>query len=384
MVDFSLSEEQELIQETARSFSGELRERLRAIEEAGCLPDDVLGIYAELGLAAIDLPEAVGGAALGSLTTCLAIEELAAGDLGAAYALPGFSPAARLVSALGSDATQASVLGKYLESPTWQGATAWNDGVEAVTATRCAEGYRLSGTKVGVERAREAGYFVVRAQIDDQAQLFVVGAGSKGLQVGEKRWKLGLLATPNADVSFADVVVSEEALLSDDADALLNAWFRIAVQTAAMQLGVARASHAYALQYTQERTAFGKPVAHFQAVAFMLADAAMLVDAARWSVWRAAWALDHGRDDAAEAVGQAVVNAYEIATRIVDDGVQLLGGAGYVFDHPVEKWMRDQKALSVTGVTPEAAEDLLTRCLLGESTAGDDLVASGAGQTALL
>ena len=180
------------------------------------------------------------------------------------------------------------------------------------------------------------------------------------------------------------MTVGAADVLSDDDAALGRAWLSVAVQNAAMHLGVARASHAYALQYTQERIAFGKPVAHFQAVAFMLADAAMLVDAARWSIWRGAWALDGGRDDAPRAVGEALVNAYEIATRLVDDGVQLLGGAGYVFDHPVEKWMRDQKTLSLSGVTPEAAEDLLTSCLLGESWTAGDLVAGVDAQAGLL
>ena len=382
MVDFSLSEEQELIQETARSFAAALRERLREAEEARKLPDDLLAGYAELGLAAIDLPEVVGGANLGLATNCLAIEELAAGDLGCAYSLPGFEPALRLVRALGSAAQQQSFLSPYVETPGWQGAVAWHG--EPVTATAEGGGWILEGTKRAVERAPVAGYLVVRAAVGDGARLFLVPTDADGVEIDAPRWKLGLLATTCADVRFDGVKVGGDAVLAHDDDALGAAWLSVAVQTAAMHLGVARASHAYALQYTQERTAFGKPVAHFQAVAFMLADAAMLVDAARWSVWRAAWALDAGRPDAAVAVGQALVNAYEIATRIVDDGVQLLGGAGYVFDHPVEKWMRDQKTLTVTGVTPEAAEDLLTSCLLGESWTGEDLVAGADAQAGLL
>jgi alkylation response protein AidB-like acyl-CoA dehydrogenase len=383
MVDFSLSEEQELIQETARSFGASLREGLRDFEESGAVSADVMRSYCDLGLAAIDLPESVDGANLGLLTQVLAIEELAFSDLGSAYGLPGFEPAVRLVRALGDNPQHKQFLGPYLTSPGWLGAVAWHDGDDTVEAVASGDGWTLRGQKLAVERAPVAGFYVVRARTGEGDRLFVVAAGAEGITVGERRWKLGLLATACADVVF-DVEVGAGALLRDDDDALRKAWLSVAVQTAAMHLGVARAAHAYALQYTQERVAFGKPVAHFQAVAFMLADEAMLVDAARWSIWRGAWALDGDKADAAQAVGHALVNAYEIATRLVDDGVQLLGGAGYVFDHPVEKWMRDQKTLSLTGVTPEAAEDLLTAVLLGESWTGEDLVAGAEAQAGLL
>jgi hypothetical protein len=145
------------------------------------------------------------------------------------------------------------------------------------------------------------------------------------------------------------------AAASDPVAAMRRMWARIGVTTAARQVGLARASFENALAYTQERVAFGKPVAHFQAVSFNLADMAMLVDAARWMVWRAAVELDAGKKGAVTAAFAAAAHANQLAWRVADDGVQLLGGAGFVQDYPAEKWMRDSKALALCGPSDELA-----------------------------
>jgi alkylation response protein AidB-like acyl-CoA dehydrogenase len=127
-------------------------------------------------------------------------------------------------------------------------------------------------------------------------------------------------------------------------------FLRGSLMNAARQVGLARASYEFALEYTQERKAFGKPVAHFQSIAFTLAEMAMDVDAARWMVWRAAVDLEKGR---AGSLLEAVTHANDCAWRVADNGVQLLGGAGFVQDYPVEKWMRDTKALALYGPPSE-------------------------------
>ena len=142
---------------------------------------------------------------------------------------------------------------------------------------------------------------------------------------------------------------------------------RAMVVNAARQVGLARASYEFALEYTQERKAFGKPVAHFQSIAFALADMAMEVDAARWMVWRAATELDKGTWTSAVA---ALAHANEAAWRVADNGVQLLGGAGYVQDYPVEKWLRDTQALALFGPPSESADLAVAARELGEPLAG--------------
>jgi alkylation response protein AidB-like acyl-CoA dehydrogenase len=134
------------------------------------------------------------------------------------------------------------------------------------------------------------------------------------------------------------------------------------VINAARQVGLARAAYEFALEYTQDRKAFGKPVAHFQSVAFTLADMAMDVEAARWMVWRAATELEKGTWSSTVA---ATAHANEAAWRVADNGVQLLGGAGYVKDYPVEKWLRDTKTLALFAPPSEVAELALAGVELG-------------------
>jgi alkylation response protein AidB-like acyl-CoA dehydrogenase len=140
-------------------------------------------------------------------------------------------------------------------------------------------------------------------------------------------------------------------------------------------VGLARAAYEFALGYTQERRAFGKPVAHFQSVAFTLADMLMDVDAARWMLWRAAAGVDRGKPDLA-AIAAAGVHANEAAWRVADSGVQLLGGAGYVQDYPVEKWLRDTKALALCAPPDALLQQWQARAELGHALDGSALPTS--------
>ncbi len=385
MIDFGLSEDQTLIQQTARQFAREvLRPQLRAVEAAGRLPEAALSSWAAVGLSGLNLPERVGGAALGLLTTALAVEELAVGDVAAAWALPGLEPAAIFVGRLGDAAQQDRWLAPYAERAGWCGATALADDPAAPLTGRAVEGgWRLEGRKIAVERAPLAGYLVVAAALEGRGPSWViVAADAPGVVIEARAWKLGLAATPTAAVRFEGVQI-DAAAVAGQPDALLGAWLDVAIHAAALHLGAARAAHEVALTYTQEREAFGKPVAHFQAVAFALADAAMAIDAGRWMLWRAAAARDSGKLAISEVVG-ALLQCHEAAVRVCDEGVQLLGGAGYIQDHPVEKWMRDQQTLSLCGVTPEAAEEILTRVALGEPVDAGDFGQADGAQAPLL
>jgi alkylation response protein AidB-like acyl-CoA dehydrogenase len=150
---------------------------------------------------------------------------------------------------------------------------------------------------------------------------------------------------------------------------------RAALATAARQVGLARAAYEYALAYTQERHAFGKPVAHFQSIAFTLADMLMDVESARPMVWRAAVELDAGRE-APALVAKAAAHANEAAWRVADNAVQLLGGAGYIQDYPVEKWLRDTKALALFAPPDQLQQLAVAASLLGPVAASDALPSS--------
>jgi acyl-CoA dehydrogenase len=153
-------------------------------------------------------------------------------------------------------------------------------------------------------------------------------------------------------VHFEGCVVKERLSRIENAPRLFG---RMVLTCAARQVGLARAAYEYALAYTQERQAFGKPVAHFQAIAFTLAEMHMDVEAARWMVWRAA-PQSGGEKGALREIAMAGAHANEAAWRVADNAVQLLGGAGFVQDYPVEKWLRDTKALALTAPTEQLSQ----------------------------
>ena len=134
---------------------------------------------------------------------------------------------------------------------------------------------------------------------------------------------------------------------SDTAKGLITMLDRIRTVEAARTLGMARAAAEYAINYGQERVAFGKPIAYFQSIAFLMSDMAIEVNAARWSLWRAADAVDQGLEDAHQIVAQAVAQVNEASLFVTNNAVQILGGHGFIQDHPVEKWMRDARTATV-------------------------------------
>ena len=361
MIDFSLPEDLQMVQETVRKFAAEvLRPKSREWEKKRAVPDDVRRRFHELGVALLDVSEAVGGMGMGILAAAVVHEELAFGDPGAAVALWSPHLAAAAIVELGTPEQQKRLLARF-DAPNALGAVAWSETGKglpeagfATTAKKDGDGWVLDGEKAFVVNGGTAEVTVVFAQIDpakgwDGIGAFVVD-GKKLAQGARCEW-LGLETVQAASVKLAGVRVPETDRLSagDVAAGARRLFARASVMIAARQVGLARAAYEYALAYTQDRVAFGKPVAHFQAISFTLAELAMEVDAARWQVWRAAVELDKGSADAAAWAARASVHANETGWRVADDGVQLLGGAGYVQDHPVEKWLRDTKTLALLG-----------------------------------
>lgn len=380
MISFGLEDEQLLVQETVRKFAAEeLRPRLREFERAG-VDAALRRKFHELGLGLIDVPEAYGGQGAPLTTAVIVHEELAFGDPGAAVALLAPHLAAQAIMLLGDEAQKTRWLGRFAASDVAErtGALAWGERQAplegfATTATRVDGGWSLSGNKAFVVNGGDADLHVVFAQLAgpdscagwDGIAAFVVEHGTAGLRAGDKHALLGLEAVPAREVILDKCVVPESHRLLAQAEMIPRCermFARWMLFTAARQVGLARAAYEFALNYTQDRKAFGKQVAHFQAIAFTLAEMAMDVDAARWMVWRAATELDEGGWPSTVA---AAAHANEAAWRVADHGVQLLGGAGYVKDYPVEKWLRDTKALALFAPPSEIAELALAGHELG-------------------
>jgi acyl-CoA dehydrogenase len=341
---------------------------MRELEKRG-VPGDLRNRFHDLGVCLIDIPEDAGGMGLGTLTACLVHEELAFGDPGAAVALWGPHLAAAALVELGTPEQARRLLAPFAGpgGALLQGAVAWSETGKqlplegfATTAWPFGDDWMLDGKKDFVINGGAADLTVVFAQVEKDKGWDGIGAfavpGAGGLSAGRRCEWLGLGGVQAGEVIIESCRVRGENRLSADASRVRRFFARAALMTAARQVGLARAAYESALGYTQERHAFGKPVAHFQAVSFELAEMHMDVEAARWMVWRGAAELDACAPTALESVAKAAVHANEAAWRVADDGLQLLGGAGYIQDFPHEKWMRDTKVLAMIGGTDQLAQ----------------------------
>jgi alkylation response protein AidB-like acyl-CoA dehydrogenase len=334
MLSFQPEEEERLAVESARSFAKDrLRPALRKHEAEG-VPLEVRREFHALGLCGVDLPADLGFAGGSMMLRAMVEEAVAFGDPGAAFALDGPGAAGWAIAVWGSAEQQRRFLAPLAEDAALRCALAWPcDGEPRVEAR---EG-KLFGTHRGVLAGHAADRVVCLAK-----------DGAYVVERGEFRAEREVQPLGLAEVGVADLVFDgarAERLSSEAAgDELLR---RYQIVAAARAVGLSSAAFEHARKYAAERQAFGKPVAHFQAVAFMLADMATELDAARLMVWRAANALDGKTADAPAHVARAADHAREMAAFVTSSAVQVLGGAGYVQDHPVEKWMRDARALAV-------------------------------------
>jgi alkylation response protein AidB-like acyl-CoA dehydrogenase len=381
MLSLGLSDELTAIQATVREFAkAHLRPKLRAIETKG-LDADTRARFDELGLFAVDWPQEAGGQGLGALTRAIIEEELANGDLGAAFALDRGGAAAQLLLALGTPAAHAE-LKALTDGPGLAALAAAEEGKAQddfrTTATRSGEGWLLNGKKAWVLYGGDAALNLVLAQVEPGRGLAGAGvfaARASDVRTGRTHVTLGLQSVPVRELIVEGLKLPLSARL--DAPGTLHKtlrgfYDRLSLITAARAVGLASAAFEYARSYAEERTAFGKPIGHFQAVAFLLSDMAIAADAARLMVWKAAWVVERQQAASLE-LASAQAQALEAAFFCANSAVQVLGGAGYVKDHPVEKWMRDAKTLSLYGQHAESAQAVISAAALGRSLESTDL-----------
>jgi len=348
MIDLKLDEEQQLIRETVRTFAMEkIRPAAHDADESGVIPDSLVAQAWELGLVQGSVPEEYGGYGQGSsaVTGTVIAEAMAEGDLG--IAMHVLSPRLVIdpVLVLGSDAQKKAVLPRYCGEKFVPGSAAvcelrwdFSPAKMQTAARRDGAGWVLEGKKCLVPLAEEAPFIVVYARDEkDQIGAFLVPAGTPGMQIGEREKNLGLRALATYEITLADCRIPADARLGGDATPLLR---RARVAQSAMAVGVAKASLDYAINYAKDRDAFGVKIAQKQAIAFMLADMAIEIDAMRLLNWEAAWNLDQGNDSVRE-VALARQYAADGVMQVTDHGIQVLGGHGFIRDHPVEMFARN-------------------------------------------
>jgi alkylation response protein AidB-like acyl-CoA dehydrogenase len=387
MIDFEPSDEQRLVRESVAEFAkSTLLPRVREVERARAVSDDVRRLAHEMGLGLVNVPESAGGQALGMVTSVLVEEELGAADAAAAFGLPGPAAFGAAVAELGSEAQIAAHLSDFAGADGHErfGAVAWSEPAPnktragfSTTAERTDAGWVLRGKKAFVTNAHLADRFLVFAQVDADKGwggigAFVVPRGD-GVVVGARHDTLGLDAADFGEVELTGAVVPDDARLVGDAGdagftrAALRFFAKRALVVAARAVGLARFAFELALEHCENRTAFGKPIGHFQAVAFGLADRHMDVESARWLVWRgaAAWDGKAKEERALHATAQAAAAALEAAMRTADDCVGLHGGSGFIRDVLAEKLMRDAKQLALCCPTAEQLDQLATAVEVG-------------------
>jgi acyl-CoA dehydrogenase len=351
MISFDPTEEQQMLIDAVKRFADkEIRTVYRDFEEEGAIPDEFIAKGWELGLVPAGIPEAYEGFAeeRSVVTGTLFAEELAWGDLSVALHLMAPGLVAYPVLLCGTDEQKEALLPLFCEDD-FKPATAaliepaiqFDPKGLKTTAVLDGDEYVLNGRKAYVPLADRADLILVYAAEDGATQGYLVEAGTPGLAIGEREKHMGIKALPTFGVTLTDCRVPKETKLGGEAGCdvdLLLTHARIA--GAAMAIGVARASYEYALNYAKEREAFGEPIASRQAIAFLLAEIAIDIDAARLMTWEAAWRLDRGMNATKEAY-LAKTFADDMVMRAVDGGVQVLGGHGYIREFPVELWFRN-------------------------------------------
>jgi acyl-CoA dehydrogenase len=358
MISFTPTDEQRMMVDTVRRYAAnEIRPTAHEADEQNAIPDAVLKKGWELGILPGLIPEAYGGLAEGPavVTGVLALEEMAWGDLAAAMKIMTPALFAIPILASGTDEQKQAHLPAFCDID-YPLATAaliepnvmFDPWRPATTATAQNGKVVLKGVKTYVPMAAEAERMIVYASDSetDRVDGYIVERGAEGLEIGDQNRLMGLRALPTYTVTLSDVPVSPEDRVGGQEGtnykAILN---RSRVALGALAIGVARASFEYARDYAKERVQFGVPIATKQAIAFMLADVAIEVDAARMMVWEAAWEIDQG-NDATHAASLAKHYTDDMALFAADAGVQVLGGHGYIREHPVERWLRNARGFT--------------------------------------
>lgn len=363
MIDFELGSELELVRATARDFAADhLRPFLREQESNRAPSAGARAAYAEIGFTTLEWPENLGGSDLGALARCLVLEELAAGDPGATLALDPLGTALYPLVEFGGDVALSELGLPLLETADARSALVWVGSGSHVHLER--DGDSLTGTIAWVPADRVD----LLVLLDEQGALVV----KDGIETRPLRGA-GLRAAGASELALAGATICR---VWDDAEAASRAHARARLAIASMLVGVMDESARYSRAYALDRVAFGRPIAHHQALAFLIADMATAVDSARLLVHEAAWRFDAGRD-ATEACATAFSEAVEASLFVTPNGVQILGGHGFMQDHPVEKHMREARALGlvlggIDGAREEAGRELV------ENPDGMALTAEGA------
>ncbi len=381
---FALSEEHEALRESVRALADDkIAPRAAEVDRTGEFPWDVYEALVKADLQAVHIPEAYGGAGADAIATAIVIEEVAR-----ACASSSLIPAVNklgtvpLLLAASSDVKAAYLppvaRGEAMFSYALSEPEAGSDAAAMKTrAVRAGSGYVLNGVKRWITNAGVSRYYTVMAVTDPEAgpngiSAFVLEDGDEGFSFGAPEHKLGIKGSPTRELYFDECAIPASRLIGTEGEG-----YKIALRTldhtritiAAQALGIAQGALDYALGYVKERKQFGRAVADFQGLQFMLADMAMQLEGARQLTYAAAARSDRAMagekvDDLTFFSSACKCLASDVAMSVTTDAVQLLGGYGYVNDYPVERMMRDAKITQIYEGTNQIQRIVMARQLL--------------------
>jgi len=384
---FALSPEHDALRESVRALAEEkIAPHAAKVDQGAQFPQEAHDALVKAGMQAVHIPEAYGGAGADAIATAIVIEEVAR-----ACASSSLIPAVNKLGTVplllsGSEEVKQRYLppvasGEAMFSYALSEPEAGSDAAAMKTrAVRDGDSYVLNGTKRWITNAGIARFYTVMAVTDPSRgaggiSAFVVEDGDPGFTFGAPEHKLGIKGSPTRELYFDNCVIPAGRLIGEE-----GSGFRTALATldhtritiAAQALGIAQGALDYAAGYVKERRQFGRPVAEFQGVQFMLADMAMKVEAARQLTYAAAGRSERAMSgakipDLTFMSSACKCFASDVAMDVTTDAVQLLGGYGYVSDYPVERMMRDAKITQIYEGTNQIQRVILAREFLGRS-----------------
>ena len=373
-MDFDLSVAQRDVRERAAEFADrEVAPHAAKWDQEDRFPAEVFEKLAEAGFMGLCVPEEYGGGGTDFLSYALLIEEISRADAGVGVTLAVHTSAGTLPILTHGTVEQkarwvpALARGQKIGCFALTEPEAGSDAAAIQTrAVKVPGGYRISGHKQWVTNGRVAGTMVLFTRAPEGVTAFVVDMNAGGLSFGKHAEKMGVISATTDDILLDDVFVPEEDRLGEEGKGLRVALGTLAggrIGIAAQALGIAEAAFRYATRYATERTTFGKPIGEHQAVAFKLADMQTKLEAARLLVHKAAWTKDQGLRHV-EIGARAKLYASQVANEVAYEALQVLGGQGYMKEHPVERYYRDARVTEIYEGTSEIQRLVISQGIL--------------------
>jgi len=376
---YTLPEEHQLLRKTVREVADDkIAPRAAEIDETGEFPYDVLKALVDADLHAVHVPEAYGGAGADAIASAIVIEEIARACC-ASSLIPAVNKLGTMGLLLsGSEELKQKYLpplarGEVMFSYALSEPEAGSDAAAMKTrAVRDGDSYVLNGVKRWITNAGVSDYYTVMAVTDPDAgargiSAFVVERADEGVSFGAPEKKMGIKGSPTREVYFDNVRIPADRMIGTEGTGFKTALATLdhtRLTIGAQALGIAQGAVDYCIRYVQERKQFGKRIAEFQGVSFMLADMAMKTEAARSLIYRAAAMSERHEPDLTFMSAAAKCFASDTAMEVTTNGVQLLGGYGYTRDYPLERMMRDAKITQIYEGTNQIQRLVMSRNLL--------------------